>query len=132
MLPNNTCALIVDDDPDMLQVSALALETLKIKEILHARDGAEAIKRIENSSLPVGLVLCDWMMPKMNGPEFLKAFRASNADAPFIMLTGQSSSDDFASVSTGPKDYFLTKQQSLNDIMDMVSEVLKQNAGSEA
>ena len=125
MLPDTSCALIVDDDPDMLQVSVLALESLKIENIVHAGDGEEAIKKMESSSLPVALVVCNWMMPKMNGPEFLAAFRKVNSNAPFIMLTGQASDGEFSGISTGPNDHFLTKQRSLNDIMKMVQEVLK-------
>jgi CheY-like chemotaxis protein len=121
----NHTALVVDDDPNIVEVTKLALQSVGIKNVTFASDGLEAKGIVQSADAPFDIVICDWMMPKLDGPGFLSFFRENNRDTPFIMLTGKSSESDFSSISNNPKDYFLTKQGSLNDIMDTISKALK-------
>jgi CheY-like chemotaxis protein len=61
--------LIVDDDPDLLEVTSFVIENEGIV-VETARNGAEALALLRAGRLP-GLVLLDLMMPVMNGWEFL-------------------------------------------------------------
>ena len=63
--------LIVDDDPDLLEVTSFVIESEGIV-VETARNGQEALARLRAGGLP-GLVLLDLMMPVMNGWEFLTA-----------------------------------------------------------
>ncbi len=57
------------------------------------------------------IVLSDWMMPGMSGPEFCKAFRALQASkyAYFILLTSKSDKAEIALGLEAGADDFLTK-----------------------
>jgi CheY-like chemotaxis protein len=63
--------LIVDDDPDLLDVTSFVIENEGMA-VKTARNGQEAFALLGNERLPA-LVLLDLMMPVMNGWEFLAA-----------------------------------------------------------
>ena len=63
--------LIVDDDPDLLDVTSFVIENEGMA-VETARNGEEALDLIGSGRLPA-LVLLDLMMPVMNGWEFLAA-----------------------------------------------------------
>jgi two-component system chemotaxis response regulator CheY len=59
-------------------------------KLIEAEDGTVAWKKLEGSTTPFGLIICDWNMPTMNGIEFLRKVRgaAKYQALPFIMVTG--------------------------------------------
>ena len=63
--------LIVDDDPDLLDVTTFVIESEGMA-VETARNGEEALALLGTGRLPT-LVLLDLMMPVMNGWEFLAA-----------------------------------------------------------
>lgn len=63
--------LIVDDDPDLLDVTSFVIENEGMA-VETARNGQEALTLLGAGRLPA-LVLLDLMMPVMNGWEFLAA-----------------------------------------------------------
>jgi CheY-like chemotaxis protein len=78
--------LVVDDDDGLRAVIEAALLD-EGYEVLVARDGLEALARIEQR--PPRLVLLDWMMPRMDGPAFEAALRERGLRAriPILLLT---------------------------------------------
>jgi len=63
--------LVVDDDPDLLDVTSFVIETEGMA-VETARNGEEALALLRTDRQP-RLVLLDLMMPVMNGWEFLAA-----------------------------------------------------------
>ena len=63
--------LIVDDDPDLLDVTSFVIQDEGMA-VETARNGEEALAVLRAGRLPM-LVLLDLMMPVMNGWEFLAA-----------------------------------------------------------
>jgi len=63
--------LIVDDDPDLLDVTSFVIENEGMA-VETARNGEEALALLGTGRLPA-VVLLDLMMPVMNGWEFLTA-----------------------------------------------------------
>jgi len=105
--------LIVDDSP-------LVRETLRrvlvreavFDEVLQAADGAEALELIAGPVADrLDLVLCDLMMPKIDGFGFLERFVADprSEGVPVIVLTGDDDVDSkVEALDAGAADY-LTK-----------------------
>lgn len=79
--------LVVDDEEDIRNVMKNCLER-RGYTVLTAGDGEEALKKMEGTI--VDIVLCDIVMPKMNGIEFLQRMRQYNLKTEVIMITGQS------------------------------------------
>jgi CheY-like chemotaxis protein len=82
--------LIVDDDPDLLDVTSFVLvgEGFGVET---AKNGAEALQRLRVGKLPA-VVLLDLMMPVMNGYQFLEevAKIPSLMEIPVVVLTAAS------------------------------------------
>jgi PAS domain S-box-containing protein len=76
-------------------------------DICCVSDGAEAWERL-NRDQPPRLVILDWMMPKVSGPEICRAIRERSApDYTYIILLNEGSkqSDKLAALDTGADDY---------------------------
>jgi len=125
MVNENMTALVVDDDPDLIGVAKLALNSAGIKDVSLAADGLEAKRLVEAADRPFSVVICDWVMPGLDGPGFLSFFRQDNVRRPFIMLSGKSTDTEFSAISRNPNDYFLTKQSSLDEIIALIQKVIK-------
>ena len=89
------------------------------------------------------MVLCDWMMPEMDGLEFCKAFRKMEREnyGYFILLTSKSDKKDVAVGLDKGADDFLSKpvdsvelRARLNAglrLLDMENQLVRQNAKTE-
>lgn len=110
-----TC-LIIDDSLTIRRGLKLALEKAQLfDEILEARDGADALEILSPADgtrgPAVDLVLCDLVMPGVDGWTFLEKFKAdeANLEVPVIVLTGQETVDKkVRALDEGASDY-LTK-----------------------
>jgi CheY-like chemotaxis protein len=77
--------LIVDDDPDMVDVMELALgdEGYRCR---HALNGRDALERLAEAR--PGLLLLDMLMPVMSGWELARAVRAAyGGQLPIVIVT---------------------------------------------
>ena len=63
--------LTIDDDPDILDVLKLTLE--ENYEVIQANNGKEGLSLVQSKN--PNLIICDYMMPVMNGREFCKAMK---------------------------------------------------------
>ena len=81
--------LVVDDEHYTRKVIKTLLITMGVKSIQEAPDG-EAGMEIIRTFAP-HIVLCDWEMPGLDGPGFVRAVRSPETfpypDVPIIMLT---------------------------------------------
>ena len=79
--------LVVDDNEEMLSFIASHFESNYT--VVTATNGREALECMAHSK--VSLIICDWMMPVMDGVEFLKAVRGNEnySHIPFVMLTAK-------------------------------------------
>ena len=101
--------LVADDDA----VSRRMMQRMLLGsgyEVTTAQDGAEAVSQLLDESGP-RLVLLDWMMPRLDGPEVCRQIRSS-AGRPYVyitLLTSKESKEDLvAGLEAGADDY-LTK-----------------------
>lgn len=81
--------LVVDDDISVLRIIAAMLRHWNY-EVTLAHDGLEAweiLRRVEN----IRLVISDWMMPELNGPELCRRVREAGfaGYTYLILLTGR-------------------------------------------
>jgi len=80
--------LLADDEPDVLEVSRIALETVGGFEVAVCNSGAELLRRLPDFS--PDLIIIDVMMPDMAGPEVLARVRQipGFGETPVVFLTG--------------------------------------------
>ncbi|HET9236164.1 MAG TPA: response regulator [Oligoflexus sp.] len=80
--------LVVDDLPDMRHLIAESLLSLDYG-VIEAEDGRRALEMARNYR--PDLIISDWMMPHLNGPELLKELQADAElqSTPTILLTAK-------------------------------------------
>lgn len=89
--------LLVDDDAMVRSILTEYLAAMGFKNVRVAKDGDEALKIVQDSAVPIDLVISDWEMPEVTGLALLKAVRNNpkRAHTPFIMVTSQRSMERF-------------------------------------
>ncbi len=99
-------ALVVEDDPAISQLLKLNLLQMGFQvDVLHDADTAEVIIQNTNYSL----CLLDWMLPKMQGIDFLKKNRAQLNNTKIMMITARADSDSIVNGLDSGADDYLTK-----------------------
>jgi CheY-like chemotaxis protein len=86
--------LVVDDDPDIRRIAALALERLGGFRVTIATSGAEGLEMAARDRPDV--ILLDVSMPGADGPETLSRLRSDpdTARVPVIFFTATSSAGE--------------------------------------
>ncbi|MGY4706251.1 response regulator [Candidatus Bipolaricaulota sp. J31] len=113
--------LIVEDDPDSLEMLQVYLES-RGHEVIAARDGVEALRRFRESK--PDLILLDIMMPRMDGWDVLATIRGES-DVPIIMVTARDSTEDLVrGLSAGVDDY-VTKPFKLREVEARIEAVMR-------
>ena len=84
---NRTTLLIVDDEPDLIAMMKVFLES-RGYSCIEAHDGVSGIEKAR--TLLPNLIILDIKMPKMNGFEVLKALKElpQTRDIPVFFLSG--------------------------------------------
>ncbi len=85
--------LLVDDEPDIRQIAAMALQLGSGWTVLTASSGAQALE-VAGREVPDAILL-DVMMPGMDGPETLRRLREDAAlrETPVLFLTAKAQPD---------------------------------------
>ena len=115
--------LVVEDQPDMRE-NILTILTMEDYAVLEADDGSRGLE-IAREEKP-DLILCDVMMPGMDGHALLQALRGepSIAGTPFIFLTARGEKPDFrAGMNLGADDY-LTKPVGADELLAAIESRL--------
>ncbi|WGM47234.1 Response regulator SaeR [Brevundimonas sp. NIBR10] len=87
--------LHVDDESDIREVAALALEMDPDVNVRSAASGGEALGVLE-SNTQIDVILLDVMMPELDGPGTLERLRTipARADTPVIFMTARAQSHE--------------------------------------
>lgn len=120
--------LTVDDDPDILDVLDLTLS--ESYEVLQANNGKEGLALVQQT-IP-DLIICDYMMPIMNGREFCKALKKDILlqHIPLIMLTGKGEVQDrIGGIEAGVDDY-MVKPFAPDELLARIKMILRRTVRS--
>tara|TARA_R110002073_G_scaffold56905_27_gene144876 strand:- start:5740 stop:6174 length:435 start_codon:yes stop_codon:yes gene_type:complete len=100
--------LIADDDPVSRRLLQSYLEKWEY-EVTVAKDGSEAWQCFQNDDF--SLVICDWMMPGIDGPDLIRRIRAARDHAYVyaLLLTAKSKKGDLVEGMESGADDFISK-----------------------
>lgn len=116
--------LVIEDEPEMRRnlLTILKLEKFQPIGAEHGRAGLEAVKREKPD-----LILCDVMMPELDGHGVLAALREdeSTASIPFIFLTAKGEKEDLRNGMNLGADDYLTKPVARLDLLEAINARLR-------
>ncbi|MBQ3585863.1 MAG: response regulator [Synergistaceae bacterium] len=112
--------LLVDDDAVMIRTLREGLSTSY--KVLPANSGANALKILSRAK--PDLILLDYEMPEMNGPQVLEALRANDETAkiPVMFLTAKSDSESIAKIDALKTQGHMMKTSPLREIKSMIQK----------
>lgn len=115
--------LVVDDEPHILDNLGDLLD-LEGYVVQTATDGREALDTLQHTR--PHLILCDMMMPHVDGWEVLRYVRADDAlrTVPFIFLTASAEPSAREQAHDEAADDYITKPFRVDDLLDAVSDHL--------
>ena len=116
--------LLIEDNDDVRENTAEILELFNYKVIVAENGKAGVEKAIEH--LP-DLIICDIMMPLLDGYGVLHAVHKNNAikNTPFIFLTAKSERPDFRKGMELGADDYITKPFDATELLNAVDRRLK-------
>ncbi|HKN93423.1 MAG TPA: response regulator [Thermoleophilaceae bacterium] len=119
--------LVVDDDADIRDM--LQFKLAKAGYEVHTEEDGETGLAAARDLQP-DLILLDWMMPRLTGPEVCRELRAADdtARVPVILLTAKAQEADVQrGFATGADDY-ISKPFSPRELMSRVQALLARAA----
>ncbi len=100
---NKPVILCIDDEAIILMALIQELRTefgdrFVYEKAVNAVMASEVLAEIEGEGLDLFLVICDWVMPGLNGDLFLEQVHEKYPGVQTIMITGQADSDSIRKV----------------------------------
>jgi DNA-binding NtrC family response regulator len=114
--------LVVDDEPSVRRFAARALEG-EGYQVSTAKDGVEALELVGAVPRPLGLVVTDVVMPRLDGVELLRTLSASHPALPIILMSGYATAH-LADVGVAAPCAVLAKPFSVQALVDQVRRCL--------
>ncbi len=116
--------LFVDDEPGIVKALSRVFRQENY-EVVTAGGGKEGLDRLAES--PVHLVISDFMMPGMNGAQFLYEVKKRSPETIRIMLTGHANTDAvMGAINDGAVYKFILKPWNDDDLRITVALALEQ------
>jgi two-component system, chemotaxis family, chemotaxis protein CheY len=120
----NIKVLVVDDYALTRDMVKSILRQLGFQNIVGVEDGVLALQVIREEK--VGLVICDWNMPRLSGLAVLREVRSRerDKDLPFLMLTAEAYRENVVeAMKAGVSDY-VVKPFTSSALADKIAHVL--------
>ncbi|MCW8925469.1 MAG: phosphate regulon transcriptional regulator PhoB [Xanthomonadales bacterium] len=116
--------LVVDDESAIREMIRFGLAKSGMS-VQCAASGQEALLKINEQSPDI--ILLDWMMPNMSGPELTRRLRKGSVteDIPIIMLTARVSEDDKVTGLNAGADDYIVKPFSPRELIARINAVLR-------
>ena len=120
--------LVIDDEKFSRSIIVRFFSEFGDFPTVAAENGAEGLLHLAQQGDAIGVVVCDFNMPAVNGLQVLKAVRTGfngiRADIPVIMLTGHSDARLVGSAMALDVDAFLVKPVSKQTLVSRVAHAL--------
>ena len=127
LAPNQLSVLIVDDQPFYRELGAEICKSMGIFNVSTAIDGEDALEAVADARPSV--IICDWIMPQMDGLEFTKKLRRLRDEklrmTPIIMVTSNNLASQIEQARNCGVDTFALKPVSIKAIFDRFKEVIE-------
>lgn len=118
--------LIIEDNEDVRENTADILELANYK-VITAENGTIGVEKAKINK--PHLILCDIMMPELDGYQVLEALNGYNktASIPFVFLTAKAEKSDMRKGMNLGADDYLTKPFNEKELLDAIESRLKKH-----
>ncbi len=133
MMTGHATILLVEDNPRDAELAMLALERGAVAtNVMHARDGAEALAMLFGDDPDAGLprvlpklVLLDLKLPKVDGVQVLEKIRANEQTShiPVVVLTSSDEERDIVACYSRRANSYIRKSVDFDAFSEAVQQI---------
>jgi DNA-binding response OmpR family regulator len=125
-LSDKKTILVIEDDPDVLQMIIRHLEHLDF-DVISARDGLEGLKQLETGGYD--LVITDIVMPYISGVGLVTALKEKWPMIPVIAITGYGKEPEAAALEK-KADVVLAKPVKIAVLREHIDRLFSESAAT--
>jgi len=115
--------LVIDDNAQTRHLLGRILQEFNVAKVMNAENGYDAIFEVANFGQGIDVILCDLLMPRVDGIEFMQRLKKGNTpDIPVIVVTGHADQGFLAKAAQIGVAGFLAKPVKP---LDLVTRILK-------
>ncbi|HSH03249.1 MAG TPA: ATP-binding protein [Anaerolineae bacterium] len=123
VMSGNEHILLIDDEKMVCDLGRSILTKLGYQVSAYV-DGHEALKRFQRNPQDFDLVITDYSMPLLMGPQLIKKIREIREDIPILLLTGYTNLATAESLDKWGCDGVITKPYRMKQINQAIRRVL--------
>jgi two-component system chemotaxis response regulator CheY len=101
--------MVVEDLTSSRMLVSGLLRSLGAKAVQGATDGKDALAKLEHAEHAPDVIICDWIMPGMDGIGLLDIAKTRFPAIKFVMLTGKTDPADIATARGHGADGYIAK-----------------------
>jgi len=120
---NGETILLLDDEPDLIEMTSRCLETAGYRVLKTVR-APEAFAMATQPEANVALVITDMMMPVVDGAMAIRALRTVLPDLPIIAMSGGARVENEAKAKAAGASVFLPKPCAASKLLRSIRELL--------
>lgn len=127
MEENKKKIMIVEDDYFVMDIYNLKL-TQEGFEVIGAKDGAEALKKLKEENFIPDLILLDILIPYINGMEVLAEIKKIEKlkETPVVLLSNLSQKEEVdAGMKLGANGYIIKSHFTPSEVLEKIKSFLK-------
>ena len=125
--------LLIIDDHNLTRImlrntlKSLGFEENQIEEAENGKLGLQKMDEAHQQNRPITAVFCDWVMPEMNGIDFLLACKTHpiHKGTYVIMVTGESEQGQVIQALTSGADEYIVKPILAEVVTKKIQKLLK-------
>jgi len=123
LISGTGCILVVDDELAMRTTTEACLKQCGY-HVLLAKNGKNAVSIYRDQSSQIDLVICDMVMPEMNGLDCFHHLQAINPSVRYILATGFTKPENIARMNEMGLAGLIKKPYRNTELSTLVSSVL--------
>ncbi|MDO8608712.1 MAG: response regulator [Phaeospirillum sp.] len=109
--------MVIEDVTSSRMLEAGLLRSLGAHKVLIATDGNDAVTKLSAVEHAPDIIICDWIMPGMDGIGVLEMAKARYPTIKFVMLTAKSDAADMELAKSKGVDDYIVKPFSRDTLM---------------
>ena len=119
-------AMVIDDSISVRRATTHLLQTAGW-DIVTAKNGIDALEKLDEMETPPDIFLCDMEMPRMDGIELVKRLRKQPEfqSTPFVMITSRSADSHSALAFDAGVSNYLVKPYHDEQLLELVNELVQ-------
>lgn len=114
--------MIVDDEPEILNILSKMLNKIGYNQVETCNNSNKALESLKNNKPDI--VFVDFMMPTINGFEFLKQSKDISPDMPVVFITGKQEIKKNEYIEKGAFD-MVKKPFHINEIISIINRIFQ-------